>query len=138
MDWLMQLLTDADSVGHILLVYSMVIALGMALGRIKVFGISLGVTFVLFVALGVSYAGVTVNGTVLNFLRDFGLILFVFFIGLHDLMDQTAFFPFFSLIVFFCPTEMLTFFVLSFGAFFFAAAGEDGIDTPRSNAAVIT
>ena len=83
MDWLMQLLTDADSVGHILLVYSMVIALGMALGRIKVFGISLGVTFVLFAALGVSYAGVTVNGTVLNFLRDFGLILFVFFIGLQ-------------------------------------------------------
>lgn len=83
MDWLMQLLTDADSVGHILLVYSMVIALGMTLGRIKVFGISLGVTFVLFVALGVSYAGVTVNGTVLNFLRDFGLILFVFFIGLQ-------------------------------------------------------
>ena len=38
-------------------------------------------------------------------------------------MNQTAFFPFFSLIVFFCPTEMLTFFVLSFGAFFFAAAG---------------
>lgn len=83
MDWLMQLLTDADSVGHILLVYSVVIALGMALGRIKVFGISLGVTCVLFVALAVSYAGVTVNGTVLNFLRDFGLILFVFFIGLQ-------------------------------------------------------
>ena len=50
---------------------------------IKVFGISLGVTCVLFVALAVSYAGVTVNGTVLNFLRDFGLILFVFFIGLQ-------------------------------------------------------
>ena len=66
MDWLMQLLTDADSVGHILLVYSVVIALGMALGRIKVFGISLGVTCVLFVALAVSYAGITVNGTVLN------------------------------------------------------------------------
>ena len=83
MDWLMQLLTDADSVGHILLVYSVVIALGMALGRIKVFGISLGVTCVIFVALAVSYAGITVNGTVLNFLRDFGLILFVFFIGLQ-------------------------------------------------------
>lgn len=83
MDWLMPLLTDTDSIGHILLVYSVVIALGMALGRIKVFGISLGVTFVLFVALAVSYAGITVNGTVLNFLRDFGLILFVFFIGLQ-------------------------------------------------------
>ena len=77
----MPLLTDTDSIGHILLVYSVVIAVGMALGRIKVFGISLGVTFVLFVALAVSYAGITVNGTVLNFLRDFGLILFVFFIG---------------------------------------------------------
>lgn len=83
MDWMMPLLTDTDSIGHILLVYSVVIALGMALGRIKVFGISLGVTFVLFVALAVSYAGITVNGTVLNFLRDFGLILFVFFIGLQ-------------------------------------------------------
>ena len=83
MDWLMPLLTDTDSIGHILLVYSVVIALGMALGRLKVFGISLGVTFVLFVALAVSYAGITVNGTVLNFLRDFGLILFVFFIGLQ-------------------------------------------------------
>ena len=59
MDWLMPLLTDTDSIGHILLVYSVVIALGMALGRIKVFGISLGVTFVLFVALAVSYAGIT-------------------------------------------------------------------------------
>ena len=47
MDWLMPLLTDTDSIGHILLVYSVVIAVGMALGRIKVFGISLGVTFVL-------------------------------------------------------------------------------------------
>ena len=83
MDWLMPLLTDTDSIGHILLVYSVVIAVGMTLGRIKVFGISLGVTFVLFVALAVSYAGITVNGTVLNFLRDFGLILFVFFIGLQ-------------------------------------------------------
>ena len=55
----------------------------MALGRIKLFGISLGVTFVLFVALALSYAGITVNGTVLNFMRDFGLILFVFFIGLQ-------------------------------------------------------
>ena len=66
MDWLMPLLTDTDSIGHILLVYSVVIALGMALGRLKVFGISLGVTFVLFVALAVSYAGITVNGTVLK------------------------------------------------------------------------
>lgn len=83
MQWLTQLLVDPESVGHILLVYAFVISLGMALGRIKVFGVSLGVTFVLFVALAVSYAGFTVNETVMNFLRDFGLILFVFFIGLQ-------------------------------------------------------
>lgn len=83
MNWLTQLLSDPDSIGHILLVYSIVIAVGMALGRLKIFGISLGVTFVLFVALALSYAGITVNLTVLNFMRDFGLILFVFFIGLQ-------------------------------------------------------
>ena len=83
MDQFSQLLFDSQSVGHILLVYAFVISLGMTLGRIKVFGVSLGVTFVLFVALAVSYMGVTVNGTVMNFLRDFGLILFVFFIGLQ-------------------------------------------------------
>lgn len=83
MNWLTQLLSDPDSIGHILLVYSIVIAVGMALGRLKIFGISLGVTLVLFVALALSYAGITVNLTVLNFMRDFGLILFVFFIGLQ-------------------------------------------------------
>lgn len=83
MDQFSQLLFDSQSVGHILLVYAFVIAVGMALGRIKVFGVSLGATFVLFVALAVGYAGITVNATVMNFLRDFGLILFVFFIGLQ-------------------------------------------------------
>ncbi len=83
MNWVMQLLTDANSIGHILLVYAVVIAIGMALGRIRVFGVSLGVTFVLFVALAASYAGIVVNTTVMGFLRDFGLILFVFFIGLQ-------------------------------------------------------
>ena len=81
--WIEQLLTNANSIGHVLLVYAFVIAVGMALGRIKILGVSLGVTFVLFAALAVSYFGVTVNATVMYFLRDFGLILFVFFIGLQ-------------------------------------------------------
>ena len=83
MDWFLQLVTDGDSIGHILLVYAVVIALGMALGRVRVLGVSLGVTLVLFVALAASYLGVAVNPTVMGFLRDFGLILFVFFIGLQ-------------------------------------------------------
>lgn len=83
MDWLSSLLTNPDSIAHILLVYSIVIALGMGLGRIKVFGVSLGVTFVLFAGLALNYFGFQVNGQVLSFIRDFGLILFVFFIGLQ-------------------------------------------------------
>ena len=61
MDWLSNLLTNPDSIAHILLVYSIVIALGMGLGRIKVFGVSLGVTFVLFVGLALNYFGFQVN-----------------------------------------------------------------------------
>ena len=83
MDWLTTLITNPDSIAHILMVYAIVIALGMGLGHIKIFGVSLGVTFVLFVGLALNYFGMQVNATVLNFVRDFGLILFVFFIGLQ-------------------------------------------------------
>lgn len=83
MDWINTLLTDANSIGHIIFVYALVITLGVLLGKVKVFGISLGVTCVLFAGLVIGYAGITVNTTVLGFLRDFGLILFVFFIGLE-------------------------------------------------------
>lgn len=83
MDWITHLLTDVSSVSHILLVYSFVIALGAVLGRLKICGVSLGVTFVLFVALAAGHFGFTVDKSVLFFLRDFGLTLFVFFIGLQ-------------------------------------------------------
>lgn len=83
MDWLISLFSNPNSVAHILLVYSIVIALGMGLGRIKVFGVSLGVTFVLFTGLLLNYLGMKIDPTVLGFIRDFGLILFVFFIGLQ-------------------------------------------------------
>lgn len=83
MDWLVSLWTDTNSISHIMLVYALVITVGMLLGQIKVFGISLGVTFVLFAGLLFGYLGLKVNPTVLYFLRDFGLILFVFFIGLQ-------------------------------------------------------
>lgn len=83
MDWLVSLWTNTSSIGHILLVYAIVISLGIALGQVRAFGISLGVTFVLFVGLACGYLGFTVEAKVLQFLRDFGLILFVFFIGLQ-------------------------------------------------------
>ena len=83
MDWLANLLTDVSSVPHIILVYSLVIAVGALLGRIRFFGVSLGVTFVLFAALAAGHFGFTVNPSVLYFLRDFGLTIFVYFIGLQ-------------------------------------------------------
>ncbi|MDO5531884.1 putative transporter [Sutterella sp.] len=76
-------LTNPGSVAHIVLVYALVISIGLALGRIRVFGVSLGVTFVLFVGLLAGHFGIGVENHVLMFLRDFGLILFIFFIGLQ-------------------------------------------------------
>ena len=58
--------------------------MGVLLGKIKFFGISLGVTFVLFVGIVMSHFGFSIaNATLLNFIRDFGLILFVFSIGMQ-------------------------------------------------------
>ena len=83
MDWLINLFQTQDSVAHIVLLYSIVIALGVYLGKIKIGGISLGVTFVLFVGILAGHINFTGPRPVLNFLQDFGLILFVFMIGLQ-------------------------------------------------------
>lgn len=83
MDWLINLFQTQDSVAHIVLLYSIVIALGVCLGKIKIGGISLGVTFVLFVGILAGHINFTGPRPVLNFLQDFGLILFVFMIGLQ-------------------------------------------------------
>lgn len=83
MNWLQDLLTNPDSIAHIVALYTFVIAAGVLLGKIKVFGISLGVTFVLFVGILAGHFGFTGNQSILSFLQDFGLILFVFCIGLQ-------------------------------------------------------
>ncbi len=83
MDWLINLFTDNDSVAHVVLLYAIVIAIGVYLGKIKVFGISLGVTFVLFAGIVAGHIHFTAPTTILNFCQDFGLILFVFMIGLQ-------------------------------------------------------
>lgn len=83
MDWLVKLFTTPDSVAHIALLYAVVIAVGVYLGKIKIGGVSLGVTFVLFVGILAGHVGFTGPVPVLTFLQDFGLILFVFMIGLQ-------------------------------------------------------
>ena len=83
MDWLIELFTKTDSVAHIVLLYSIVIAVGVLLGKIKIGGISLGVTFVLFAGILAGHIGFTAPTNVLTFIQDFGLVLFVFMIGMQ-------------------------------------------------------
>ncbi len=83
MEWLKDLFTSTESVAHIVLLYALVISVGIGLGRIKVFGISLGVTFVLFAGILAGHIGLTGPTNVLTFIQDFGLILFVYCIGLQ-------------------------------------------------------
>lgn len=82
MDWIDSLLFS-DSVAHSILIVSIVIALGIMLGKIKVFGVSLGVTWILFVGILLSHFGFTINNSVRTFISDFGLVLFVFSLGLQ-------------------------------------------------------
>ncbi len=83
MDWLINLFSTTDSVAHIALLYALVIAVGVLLGKVKFGGISLGVTFVLFAGIVAGHVGMTGPTNILTFIQDFGLILFVFMIGLQ-------------------------------------------------------
>ncbi|MDD7318202.1 MAG: putative transporter [Prevotella sp.] len=83
MDWLFDLFTTTDSVAHIVLLYSLVIAVGVLLGKIKIGGISLGVTFVLFAGIVAGHFGFTAPLNIISFIQEFGLVLFVFMIGLQ-------------------------------------------------------
>ena len=84
MDWLIKLLEPGNTaLASTILLYSVVIFVGIWLGKIKMFGVSLGVTFVLFVGLLLGHIGYRVDDNVLHFLREFGLILFIFSIGMQ-------------------------------------------------------
>lgn len=83
MDWIINLFTNTESIAHIVLLYAIVISIGVLLGKVKIGGISLGVTFVLFAGILAGHIGFTAPTSILNFAQDFGLILFVFCIGLQ-------------------------------------------------------
>lgn len=84
MNWLIELLGPGNvSLASTLVLYSFVIAAGVFLGKLKIAGVSLGVTFVLFVGVLMGHFGYIVNPEVLKFVREFGLILFIFSIGLQ-------------------------------------------------------
>lgn len=83
MDWLTSLFTSSGSAAHVIFVYALVIALGSQCGRIKIAGVSLGVTAVFFVGIAFGWLGFSAPDSILNFMRDFGLALFVYFVGLQ-------------------------------------------------------
>lgn len=84
MEWLIDLLSPHNlSLASTILLYSLVIFAGIYFGKIKIFGVSLGVTFVLFVGILLGHLGYEVQGDTLHFLREFGLILFIFSIGMQ-------------------------------------------------------
>ncbi|KGN92517.1 putative transporter [Porphyromonas gulae] len=82
MQWLNDLLFGVG-VGHSILLISITIALGIWLGKIKIFGISLGVTFVLFVGIVLGHFGMHLHPDVHHFFKEFGLILFVYSVGMQ-------------------------------------------------------
>ncbi len=84
MEWLIELLSPGnESLASAVMLYSFVIFAGIYLGKIKICGVSLGVTFVLFVGILLGHFGYIVHQDILHFLRDFGLILFIFSIGMQ-------------------------------------------------------
>ena len=82
MNWFTELWIG-NGVAHTLLIYAIVIAIGVLLGKVKIFGISLGATFVLFCGILIGHLGVEVDPATLKFIQEFGLILFIFSIGLQ-------------------------------------------------------
>ena len=82
MDWLINLFTS-NSIAHAVLILGLTIAIGLLLGRIKFGSVSLGITWVLFVGILLSHFGLGIDEQICHFIKEFGLILFVYSIGLQ-------------------------------------------------------
>ena len=82
MDWLINLFTS-NSIAHAVFILGLTIAIGLLLGRIKFGSVSLGITWVLFVGIVLSHFGLGIDEKICHFIKEFGLILFVYSIGLQ-------------------------------------------------------
>jgi putative transport protein len=82
MDWLIELITGTG-IAHSIMVLALVISVGLLLGKVKIFGISLGTTWILFFGIFLGHLGLEIDHNVLHFLKEFGLILFIFSIGMQ-------------------------------------------------------
>ena len=82
MEWLENLFLGSG-IAHSVMIVALTIALGLLLGRVKIGSISLGVTWVLFVGILLSHLGFGIDAQICNFVKEFGLILFVYSIGIQ-------------------------------------------------------
>ncbi|WP_065220076.1 MULTISPECIES: putative transporter [Butyricimonas] len=82
MEWLNSLFVE-HSVIQAVIVVSLVSAVGLALGKISIWGVSLGVTFVFFAGIMAGHFGLTIDPQMLNYAESFGLIIFVYALGLQ-------------------------------------------------------
>lgn len=83
MDWLINLFSNHESVAYTAIIYAFVIATGVALGKLRFWGISFGIACVLFMGILVAHFGFTIDHHIQHFVKEFGLILFVYTIGLQ-------------------------------------------------------
>ena len=83
MEWFRELVFGTG-IAHSILLLALVIAVGAALAKIKVAGVSLGMTWILFVGIVASHFGLVLDPVVLGFIRDFGLIVFIFAVGCRE------------------------------------------------------
>ena len=82
MNWLIDLFTS-NSIANAVVILALTIAIGLILNRIKFGSVSLGVTWVLFVGIVLSHFGLTIDPQICHFVKEFGLILFVYSIGIQ-------------------------------------------------------
>ncbi len=82
MEWFVELISGSG-IAHSILILALVIAMGLLLGKIKIFGISLGTTWILFFGIFLGHLGLHIEPELLHFLKEFGLILFIFSIGMQ-------------------------------------------------------
>ncbi len=82
MSWINDLIFGTG-IAHAVFVLSLVISIGILLGKIKIFGISLGITWILFVGIFFGHLGLTIDDHLLHFIKEFGLILFIYSIGMQ-------------------------------------------------------
>lgn len=82
MEWLRELIFE-PGIAHSILLLAFVIAVGTVLAKVKIAGVSLGTTWILFVGIAASHFGLIMDPAVLSFVKDFGLIVFVFAVGMQ-------------------------------------------------------